>query len=376
MQQGGKGKCSKGFPQPYSNYTYFDKKGFAHYKRPKDGQILVLNGNVIVDNQWVVPYNPYVLSKYQNHTNVERVCGLSVFKYIFYYMYKGTDTLYAKLREQIRKNWPDVNFDGNEGIDLDGELFENDIFENNEPEIGIREMEPQRQAPVVEVDFDEISMFEQYRVLTPQEAFFRDAGFPTSYLTYRCIPLAVHEEGKGRVTFEEGKAAEAAEQAAKREANTKFEAWFVLNRLCEEARQYTFNEIPKKFRFDKSAMKWVKRKREQMILGRICKLAPKFREKFAIRELARTVKGPQRFEDLRTVNNIVYKTYAVKDPRDLWETFKESMVDRRTHRTDEYLEYAALENINTILKTSHGVGLHTFDIAVPQTVPEPVDPTK
>lgn len=43
------------------------------------------------DNRWVVPYNPYLLNKYQSHINVEVCASVHAVKYIHKYVYKGAD---------------------------------------------------------------------------------------------------------------------------------------------------------------------------------------------------------------------------------------------------------------------------------------------
>jgi hypothetical protein len=44
---------------------------------------------VTLDNNWVVPYNPYLPKKYQAHINVGVCGGVQAVKYIHGYVYKG-----------------------------------------------------------------------------------------------------------------------------------------------------------------------------------------------------------------------------------------------------------------------------------------------
>ncbi|GBM09784.1 hypothetical protein AVEN_101822-1 [Araneus ventricosus] len=44
-----------------------------------------------MDNRFVVPYNPYLLLKYNAHINVEVCTSLRAVKYIYKYIYKGFD---------------------------------------------------------------------------------------------------------------------------------------------------------------------------------------------------------------------------------------------------------------------------------------------
>ncbi|GBN32813.1 hypothetical protein AVEN_232167-1 [Araneus ventricosus] len=54
------------------------------------GVVTIKNGNV-VDNRWIVPYNPYLIKKYNAHINIEICSSIKSIKYIFKYVYKGHD---------------------------------------------------------------------------------------------------------------------------------------------------------------------------------------------------------------------------------------------------------------------------------------------
>ncbi|GFS55557.1 helitron_like_N domain-containing protein [Trichonephila inaurata madagascariensis] len=59
--------------------------GYPIYRRCDNANHIVINGNV-VDNRWIVPYNPYLTKKYNAHINME-IC--SSIKSICKYVYKG-----------------------------------------------------------------------------------------------------------------------------------------------------------------------------------------------------------------------------------------------------------------------------------------------
>ncbi|XP_020963370.1 uncharacterized protein LOC107606759 [Arachis ipaensis] len=52
---------------------------------------LPINQNITVDNSWVVPYNPWLLLKYDCHINVEICSSIKSIKYLYKYCYKGPD---------------------------------------------------------------------------------------------------------------------------------------------------------------------------------------------------------------------------------------------------------------------------------------------
>ena len=59
--------------------------------RKRDDNIIGKVKNAMLDNRWVIPYNPYLLSRYNCHINVEICSGLKAVKYLYKYMYKGHD---------------------------------------------------------------------------------------------------------------------------------------------------------------------------------------------------------------------------------------------------------------------------------------------
>lgn len=50
-----------------------------------------INGNIIVDNKWVVPYNPWLLLKYDCNINVEVCNNIKGVKYLYKYVYRDHD---------------------------------------------------------------------------------------------------------------------------------------------------------------------------------------------------------------------------------------------------------------------------------------------
>jgi len=84
------GKCTKCFPKAFQPYTSIDGEGYPLYYRPDSGQEYEVNG-VMVDNRWIVPYNPYLSAKFDCHINVESLVSFSTLKYVHKYIHKGSD---------------------------------------------------------------------------------------------------------------------------------------------------------------------------------------------------------------------------------------------------------------------------------------------
>jgi hypothetical protein len=70
------------------------ENGYPEYKRPNNGRTFLKRVNrrdIILDNRWVVPYNPYLLAKYDCHINVEICSTVKAVKYLYKYITKGVD---------------------------------------------------------------------------------------------------------------------------------------------------------------------------------------------------------------------------------------------------------------------------------------------
>jgi hypothetical protein len=98
------GKCTKRFPKPFQDHTSMDDDGYPKYYRPNDGRSYDVGG-YMVDNSWIVPYNPYLSAKYDCHINVECAVSLGVFKYAFKYIHKGGDlaSIEVNRRDEIKR---------------------------------------------------------------------------------------------------------------------------------------------------------------------------------------------------------------------------------------------------------------------------------
>ena len=73
--------CNKGFPRPLTDETKFSVDGYPHYERHHRHTVFVRNHTL--DDQNFVPYNAYLLAKYDCHINVEVCTTVKSVKYIF-----------------------------------------------------------------------------------------------------------------------------------------------------------------------------------------------------------------------------------------------------------------------------------------------------
>ena len=67
------------------------------YNHRNNGRTVIVNG-IQLDNKWVVPYNPYLLLKYNAHINIEICYTNSAVKYLYKYVYKALDRAIVEFR--------------------------------------------------------------------------------------------------------------------------------------------------------------------------------------------------------------------------------------------------------------------------------------
>ena len=89
------GKCTKKIPKAFAEFTSTGNDSYPIYQRRNNKRTVQVNG-VELDNCWVVPYNPYLLLKYNAHINVEICSTVSAVKYLYKYVYKGHDRAIVK----------------------------------------------------------------------------------------------------------------------------------------------------------------------------------------------------------------------------------------------------------------------------------------
>ena len=72
-------KCIYGFPRPFTPNTWVDDDSRIHYKCLTE------------DNRWISPHIPELVDKLDCHIYVDVVFTVSVFTYLYKYLYKGPD---------------------------------------------------------------------------------------------------------------------------------------------------------------------------------------------------------------------------------------------------------------------------------------------
>ena len=254
-QQGS--ECQKGFPKQYSAVTHWDDNAFypTYMRRsPGDGGRAVEVGNKTIDNRWIVPYNPYLLLKYQAHINVEACVSPMAAKYLFKYVTKGSDRAMATLQDE----------------------------------------------------YNEVKEYQNLRSIGASEACWRlfEFGITNQYPAVQA--LRVHLDGEQYITFEEGQEPIVAQQEAK---STELTSFFEYNATHPET-QVKYVDFPKHFVWKNN--QWnIRQRGHQGIIGRVHTVHPLSGDEFYLRIVLHHdhCKGKQSFRDLLTVNNINHESY-------------------------------------------------------------------
>jgi hypothetical protein len=255
--------CTKEFPKHESVTTHIPHDSFPNYRRrlPQNGGFSFQKNGFEVDNSWVVPYNPYLLLRYNAHLNVEVVHSVQAVKYLYKYINKGPDRIMVAMSSEDENN-------------------------------NVR---------------NEVQDYINARYISASEAFWRLYEFQIHGISPPVDKLPLHLPGEQSILFEEGEA-EAA--LARGPPDTKLTAFFKLNQECEEARGTLYPDIPSQFTWDSKNKKWKKRQ-QRFSIGRVptVSLSPHQSERYYLRMLLHNKVGATSFEDLRTINGETHPTF-------------------------------------------------------------------
>ncbi|KAG2791389.1 hypothetical protein PC129_g24199 [Phytophthora cactorum] len=208
-------------------------------------------------NQWVIPYNPYLSQKYNCHINVEVCTVITAVKYLYKYVYKGSDKAVITMEA--------VRGEGNQ----------------------------------TQIEPNEILRLLNARYISPVEACMRLLDYSVQGKTHAITQLTIHLENEQMVTFRSSDDPAVVVTRGKHTILTRF------FELCaseapenQVAKSTLYQDIPKLFRWDTKAKRWVRRKLYQAALGRMIHVSPRDMQRFYMRMLLCHRKGPTSFENL------------------------------------------------------------------------------
>jgi hypothetical protein len=213
----------------------------------------------MLDNRWVIPYNPFMSATFGCHINVECAVSFASVKYVSKYICKGHD----RATMQVNSN-------------------------------------------------DEITRFIDGRYLSPSQSVWRILQFHIHEQHPLITRLQVHLPGQHLVTFDPDEDPQSVLERAANERTT-LTAFFAANMdagtLGIEARKYTYPEFPQHFTWKAQTKSWETRKRG-FALSRMYYVGLTAGERFYLRTLLTVVKGPKSFQDLRTFRGTTYPTFC------------------------------------------------------------------
>ncbi|XP_074346335.1 uncharacterized protein LOC141685109 [Apium graveolens] len=250
------GRCTKLYPKHFSDNTIIDVDGYALYRR-RDTKVTVECKNIQLDNRHVVPYHRGLLVKYQGHINVEWFNRSLSIKYLFKYIGKGPDTATTRLEKGPQQ--PPTQNAGS--------------------------------STLKSSDSDEVNNYLSCRYVSAAEACWCLFEFPIHHREPFVQRLYFHLENEQEVRFRDN---ETLPEVVRRvdPDGTMFIQWMLNNRYDELA-----------------SKRWFRRKQNVDVVGRMVYAHQASGERFYLRLLLNIVVGPNNYEDIRTVDGIVYPTY-------------------------------------------------------------------
>jgi len=90
---------------------------------------------------------------------------------------------------------------------------------------------------------------------------------------------------------------------------TQFTAWFELNKRDPKAAKLLYEQIPNFYTWNGKYKDFRGRKMTGFAVGRINHVPPKIDDANHLRILINNIRGPKGFDDIKTVEGVVHKTY-------------------------------------------------------------------
>ncbi|KAK9111586.1 hypothetical protein Scep_019105 [Stephania cephalantha] len=254
------GKCKNNFPKPFRDCTSHGKGSYPKYRRRNDGNIVLVRKHNL-DNRWVVPYNPYLLAKFDCHLNVEVCSTIKAVKYMYKYIYKGHDRIAIRCTD------------------------------NND-----------------NADIDEIERFQSSRWVAAPEAMWRIYGFPLNEIYPPLITLQLHLEGKQLVKFNKNDVLQNLVDNGL-SSRSMLTEYFNMNQNDNLARTILYREFPEYFVWNQQVRRWTRRQKRQVI-ARVVAANPMEGERYYLRLLLNHIKGCTSFQNSKL--SMVFMHHHIK----------------------------------------------------------------
>ncbi|XP_019181597.1 PREDICTED: uncharacterized protein LOC109176597 [Ipomoea nil] len=236
------------------------------YRRRPTIKTVFVRGHEL-DNRWVVPYNRYLLEKFDCHVNLEICAGIKCVKYIYKYIYKGHDRVSIRLC-------------GNNVVD----------------------------------EYDEIKEFQNARWVSPPEAAWRIFSFNLAEMKLSVVHLQVHLPNYQYIKFNkyEKSVSIVDEKNGEQDyrSRTMLTQFFYMNKVDELAKQLNllYLEFPEFFVWSLNDKRWHQRKQREVI-GRLVSVMPSEGERYYLRLLLMNVRAPTSFCSLKIIKGQRVETF-------------------------------------------------------------------
>ncbi|CAH9119974.1 unnamed protein product, partial [Cuscuta epithymum] len=150
-------------------------------------------------------------------------------------------------------------------------------------------------------------MYYDCRYVSPCEASWCIFSFEIQYKNPSVERLSFHFHEEQPILFSDG---DQLDKVLDRKSvkDSMFLAWMEANKKYPEARSLTYAEFPQKFVWKQKTREWCPRKMA-FAIGRIYYVPPGSGESYYLRCLLNHIRGATSFEDLRTVQSVIYNTY-------------------------------------------------------------------
>ncbi|KAK1401110.1 hypothetical protein POM88_000715 [Heracleum sosnowskyi] len=154
---------------------------------------------------------------------------------------------------------------------------------------------------------EEINAYFDGRYICASEASYRIFGFPIHHRSISVLRLSFQLPGEKSCTFTEN---ETLEKVVRREKfkHSQLESFFILNRSDPNARQYTYDQIPKHYVWNETDRIWTMRKKGKQI-GRLLYTHHSAGELWYLCFLLSNIQGPTSFEALKTITGVQYRNF-------------------------------------------------------------------
>ena len=261
------GKCSKGFPKPFRLETEVAENSYPLYRRrsPEMGGHVAVKGRRVVTNQWVVPFNPWLLRQFTCHLNIEICSSVKAIQYILKYCSKGEDRAMFSVEDTV----------------------------------------------------DEIGKWQDGKHLGANEAADIIFSHDRNKVSPNVVKLALHLEGMQPMAFPEDITTEdlQLQSTSGVRTATQLTAFFEICSSCPVAQflELLYNDAPKFYTWDKTSKTWRRRLRGAVIhrspelgviykadtIARLYSVLPNCGELFYLRMLLINIPLPTSFDDLK-----------------------------------------------------------------------------